>query len=259
MANSLHPAAVLFDWGHTLVRFPGVLTDHGGHRACLRRVYEELRLLAGAEDEAGSPDGIDWQRFHSAYEAVTIELIERSHRSGREHSFQERLAETLNRVGVAGSADRHERLARTLARHMAARSEPMDGAREVLDALAGRARLGVVSNYPSAATVLGSLTHVGLGERLDVVVVSEQVGWLKPHRRPFEAALEALGDVEAGDVLFVGDDPVNDVSGARAMGFRTAWLAPPDAGATVDGADLRLASLHELLEHLELDVPGYES
>lgn len=256
MASSWRPGVVLFDWGHTLVRFPGVLSDTGGHRACLRRVFEEFR--AGAEQRAAF-GAAQWQRFHSAYERVTIELIERSHRFGLEHSFEERLAQTLACAGMAASRDEHRRLADSLARHIAERSEPMDGACEVLAALGGRVRLGVVSNYPSAAAVLGSLERLGLAARLDVVVVSEQVGWLKPHPRPFEAALEALGDVDAGEVLFVGDDPVNDVSGARAMGFRTAWLAPPGTETTVGGADLRLSSLHELPHFLEFDTPGCES
>ena len=46
--------------------------------------------------------------------------------------------------------------------------------------------------------------------------------------------------------LFVGDDLVNDVRGAKAMGFRTAWLAPGRPPGSEPAADHHLARLSDL-------------
>ena len=37
--------------------------------------------------------------------------------------------------------------------------------------------------------------------------------------------MSALGLASPGDVLFVGDNPVTDIDGARAFGMRTAWVS----------------------------------
>ena len=73
------------------------------------------------------------------------------------------------------------------------------------------------------------------------VLVSSQVGYRKPHPRFFEAIRSALGS-EAGRILYVGDDPRNDMTPARAVGLE-AVLLDRDASAA-DGA---VASLMEIL------------
>ena len=49
------------------------------------------------------------------------------------------------------------------------------------------------------------------------------VGAMRPDPALFHAALGRAG-VEPADALHVGDDPVNDVAAARALGLRTAWV-----------------------------------
>jgi putative hydrolase of the HAD superfamily len=74
--------------------------------------------------------------------------------------------------------------------------------------------LAVVSN---GDCLLGeSLETAGL--RFDVVLDSATTGAAKPHPAIFRRALDRLG-VAAGRALHVGDDPVNDLEGARAAGI----------------------------------------
>ncbi|MBV8083985.1 MAG: HAD family hydrolase [Chloroflexi bacterium] len=84
-----------------------------------------------------------------------------------------------------------------------------------------RVPFGVVSN--GSDNQLRKLERLGLAERARCVLVSELVGLRKPDPAIFLAAADQLG-VPAADVLFVGDNPENDVSGAAAVGMRTAWL-----------------------------------
>lgn len=63
----------------------------------------------------------------------------------------------------------------------------------------------------------GLLHDLGLDGYFTAVVNSSLVGWEKPHRRIFEVALERAGRPER--VWMVGDNPVADVAGARAVGI----------------------------------------
>lgn len=93
---------------------------------------------------------------------------------------------------------------------------------DTLAALRARGlRLGLVTNGTSAGQ-RAKIAALGLGGLLDPILVSEEVGVKKPDPRVFALALDRLG-LPAGEVLFVGDHPVNDVAGPAALGMRTVW------------------------------------
>ena len=68
----------------------------------------------------------------------------------------------------------------------------------------------------------GKLKAAGL-ERITVVVGSDTAGAPKPDPRPFLAGAALLGTAPA-QTLYVGDNPVNDVQGARAAGLPAMLL-----------------------------------
>jgi putative hydrolase of the HAD superfamily len=105
--------------------------------------------------------------------------------------------------------------------------------------LQGRYRLGLVSDG-YLAVQRRKLASLGLAPYLDAVVFSDQWGreaW-KPDTRPFIEALQLL-QVEAGNAVYLGDNPAKDFLGARQLGIWTVWvrrsrseyghLAPPGA------------------------------
>lgn len=71
------------------------------------------------------------------------------------------------------------------------------------------------------------LDREGLAGLYDEIVLSYEVGCVKPQRRIFEIALERLG-MSASEVLMVGDN-ANDDGGATHLGMRTLIL-PRTAG-----------------------------
>ena len=119
----------------------------------------------------------------------------------------------------------------------------------LLAQLAGRYRLGVVSNfYGNLAAVCGEL---GLAPYLSVMVDSAVVGWTKPDPRIFRHALECL-DVPADAAVFVGDSLPRDMAGAREVGMAHIWVTgdtdPAVAPCCADDRVIRsLAELRELL------------
>ena len=93
----------------------------------------------------------------------------------------------------------------------------------LLRRLARRYRLAVVSNFDYTPTALDILERAGVVDLFDTIVVSDEIGWRKPRRDIFDAALGRLG-VRAAESLFVGDRADMDVLGAQQVGMDAAWI-----------------------------------
>jgi HAD superfamily hydrolase (TIGR01509 family) len=100
-------------------------------------------------------------------------------------------------------------------------------------------RLAVISNWVWEAPRL--IRALGLADWFETVVISDRVGYNKPHPAIFRAALEASG-VAPGRAVHVGDSYLKDVVGATAVGMRAILLVrdempaaavPPAGGAPV--------------------------
>lgn len=120
----------------------------------------------------------------------------------------------------------------------------------VITELRGRFRMGIVSNFTDTTFILGSLERLGLGGLFDCVLVSEEVGYRKPHPIIFQRFLRALG-VEAEEALFVGDDLEGDIRGAKGVGMKVAWISRkrdqrPSGEAQAPQPDLIIGSLRDL-------------
>lgn len=97
----------------------------------------------------------------------------------------------------------------------------------LLDALrASGIRLGVVSNWPP--TLGDTLERAGLGPYFEIIISSGAVGYAKPRREIFLAAVEPLG-VDPARVLYVGDSVEHDVHGATAVGMAAVLLDRHDS------------------------------
>lgn len=108
--------------------------------------------------------------------------------------------------------------------------------------------------YKLAALTNGNadLDVIGIGHLFDHVVTARAVGAAKPDPRIFRATVDALG-LEPHEVLHVGDEPRDDVAGAREAGLPSAWMdrfgrAWPE-GETP--ATLTIRNLGELADELE--------
>jgi HAD superfamily hydrolase (TIGR01509 family) len=89
--------------------------------------------------------------------------------------------------------------------------------------LRSRVPVGLISNYPCGATLRRSLESLGLGRSFWPIVVSGDVGYVKPHAKLFAVALDALR-LPAERVLLVGDSWANDMVGAHQAGMATCHL-----------------------------------
>jgi putative hydrolase of the HAD superfamily len=83
-------------------------------------------------------------------------------------------------------------------------------------------KTGIISNG-SAVVQNGKIDATGLRPLVDAVLISETEGLRKPDRRIFELALHRIG-VAAHETIFVGDNPIADVDGARNAGLIAVWF-----------------------------------
>jgi HAD superfamily hydrolase (TIGR01662 family) len=99
---------------------------------------------------------------------------------------------------------------------------------ETLRALRDRGyRLASITNRGySGPRFQEEMAELGLTELFEHVAVSCDVGYMKPHPRLFQYAMEQMG-VAAEDCVMVGDSLRADVEGAKTLGMITIWRRPP--------------------------------
>jgi len=139
-------------------------------------------------------------------------------------------------------------------RFVARSCRALAASRQILVRLAGRYRLGVISNF--YGNVGRILAEEGLAPLLAAIVDSTAVGASKPDPRIFAHAVAELGALPE-QILHVGDSYQRDVVAARAAGLRAAWLIGPQDGTPRPSdcaADYCVRSLAELAALLE--APG---
>ena len=136
---------------------------------------------------------------------------------------------------------------RAFAVFLAARNEVevFPDVRPAFARLARRYQLGSLSNGNA------DLSCIGLAELFAASLNAPQLGAAKPDRRCFTALAQALG-CRAGEILYVGDEPLLDVAAARAAGFGTVWMnrrALPWP-ADLARADLEVSDCSQLADRL---------
>jgi putative hydrolase of the HAD superfamily len=221
------PRVIFFDAAGTLFHLPRgvgfhyaeVLARHGIRRdeatldEAFRAVWPEMPALASTAG-ARSDDGKGWWR----------DLVER----------------VLDRCGISETeVDRgpfFEELYAEFVRPAVWTLYPET--REVLETLAKRWPLGVITNFDGRFRKIA--TQLGIAHFFEHIVISSEVGADKPDARIFWRAVELAG-VAPPEALHVGDDPVCDWEGAGAAGLRVFALDRPKN------------SLRNLLEQLEME------
>jgi FMN phosphatase YigB (HAD superfamily) len=84
--------------------------------------------------------------------------------------------------------------------------------------------IGIVTNGPTSQNE--KIERAGLVDVVTAWCISDEVGAAKPDARIFEEALLRCGvdPEQPGRVVMIGDTPVPDIGGGRAMGFQTIWI-----------------------------------
>ena len=128
----------------------------------------------------------------------------------------------------------------------------MEATREVLDALAMRYPMVLVSNF--YGNIQAVLASYGLDGYFKEIVESAVVGIRKPNPQIFALGVEALA-MQPEEVVVVGDSYGKDMAPAHSIGCHTVWLKghgwnAADEPADASCADVVIDELGQLLQVL---------
>jgi len=101
-------------------------------------------------------------------------------------------------------------------------SIPREGVREALLDISQSCKIGLISNGMSPFQER-NFRGLGLFSLFQSVIVSQAVNLRKPDARIFQMGCEELG-VEPSETVYVGDNPIADIKGARDAGLFTVFI-----------------------------------
>jgi len=158
---------------------------------------------------------------------VTQEIVRQRPPEYREVPSRERFRRALVRLGIGAeqAPPVAERLSLAHMSYLASTTMLPAAHVDVLEHLASRFRLGLVSNFDHGPTARRILADHGLTRFFAAIIISDGFGRRKPHPAIFAAALRELG-VAIEEALFIGDSISDDVVGAQNARLRVVWLNP---------------------------------
>jgi HAD superfamily hydrolase (TIGR01662 family) len=211
------PRAVLFDYGNTLIPFGQREWDAVGKALC--------------GYFAGEIGGVDPGRLPGVLD-TTLGILDRQRKAANEETDpRDIITLTFEAFNTVPTEDQITRGLALMRKAFCDVVQLTDGAVEVLAGLAGRGyRLALVSNYSHAKAIHVSVARLGIRNYLKAVIVSGDLGVVKPHPSMFTEAARRIG-IPVEECVFVGDRLRTDIAGAAAVGMRTIYLREHVANA----------------------------
>lgn len=121
-----------------------------------------------------------------------------------------------------------------------------DDSLEIVKSLRGKVKQYVVSNGTVIAQTK-KLRLSGLGELMDGIFLSEELGVEKPSVRFFDQVFAKIGPVDRSEVMIVGDSLTGDIRGGNNAGIVTCWYNPEGTAAKEEvRIDHEIRDLHEV-------------
>ena len=168
---------------------------------------------------------LDDTPFRRAYREAALQFVKEARRDGRE---------THNRFWISAALESQTyhvapydpRIATAVDAYFSAfldHCHLIPGTSEMLGTLKGPYRLGLLSNFTHGPAAREIIDKVVLTSFFDVMLISGELGYRKPHPRVYHRLIESLG-VEKHEVLYVGDDPEPDIHGAQRVGLQPVWF-----------------------------------
>ncbi len=245
-------AAVTFDFWGTLY----TEGDAEARRKAMRSEYARNFLMGlGADVTAQQIDyafEITWKELYHQYKT--------NHVGYTAEDIGQTLARTVGQQLTLDDAVRLGELAST-----AGRDEPpvpLPGALEVIQALTGKVRLGLISDtgFTLGHDLYAVMEADGFAQMIEQFTFSNQTGTTKPELRQFHHTLHRL-DSRAEQAVHVGDLEDTDVAGAKAAGMRAVRIVNPgEDGQTIADASVeKIADVLDVLRGWGLEAGGVEA
>ena len=226
--------ALLWDVDGTLLDF------HADERAAIRTVYAQFGL------------GECTDAMLARYSEINIGFWQRLERNelSREQILTGRFEQFFSEYGIDTRlvAAFNERYEATLGSTVVF----FDDSLNIVKAFKGRVKQYVVSNG-TVAVQNKKLERSGLGELMDGVFLSEELGAQTPDPVFFEKVFSGIHAEDPSTVMIIGDSLTSDIQGGMNAGIKTCWYNPGKKPVPADyRVDHSISDLHELIPVLEL-------
>ena len=124
----------------------------------------------------------------------------------------------------------------------------ISGAKEAFDSIRQRFPVGILTNG-FAETQKKKFAEFNLHTYADHLVISEEVGAMKPHPDVFEYATKLTGHAP-DEILYIGDSYHSDVTGGTNFGWNVAWYTQNGDAKKREKATFTFSSFKELSHFL---------
>ena len=127
-------------------------------------------------------------------------------------------------------------------------------AKKLLSKASANGKVGLISNFTYAPAIYASLRKFRINRYFNAVIISDSVGWRKPHPKIFQEALMKL-QITASEAVYVGDSPTEDIKGAKAVGLKSVFVpskfySAADLAKCGEKPDVVVEDLWELCKNL---------
>ena len=238
------PAGILFDTDNTLYDYAPA--HHAALEAVCKKSVSQLSLT---EDE-----------FFETYTKARTQIKNQLGRTASSHSRLLYLQRMMELAGLGSQVLLALELEQTYWRTFLRKAILFDDVIEFLDDLRLLAIPMVIVTDLTAQVQFRKIVYFGLDRFFDFVVTSEEVGEDKPAADAFKLALEKMRNPR-GSIWMIGDNPVNDIQGARrhinAVTFQKLHkgVAVGDGDQMPDVSFTRYGDLRRLLNRLSSEQP----
>ena len=218
----------------------GTLLDfHAAESAAIKSLFGEFSLGGCSEDMIRRYSQINelyWQRLERNEIIKPQVLVGRFEQFFQEIGVPQALASEFNRQYQL-------RLGDTIIYR--------DNSISIVKKLRGKVSQYVVSNGTIIAQKKKLLLS-GLGELMDGVFLSEEIGAEKPNRAFFDAVFDAIRPSSLSEVMMIGDSLTSDIQGGNNAGILTCWYNPDQKPAPLGySIDYIIPDLHEVISLVE--------
>ena len=202
---------IAFDYGNTLIAFSRTQID-----ACDEAIAHAIATQFGP---------IDLPRLRALRDHNRKAIYAGDPPTFRENDNRAISAGLVRSLyGIEPSSEAVDYIIQTRAKKFIEVATIADDVRDMLERLQTRFPLGIVSNYPDADCIRESLRALNLDTLFQTVVVSADLGYVKPHPIVFDTFIRAMG-VPAENILFVGDNWLADIQGAKRAGMQAVCVS----------------------------------
>jgi HAD superfamily hydrolase (TIGR01549 family) len=193
-----YPDAILFDTDNTLYPYDPA----------------HLKAQEAVQKKVVNTFSITNADFNTAFNQAKLDVKQRLEGTAASHSRLLYMQQMLEIMGLGSQVLLALDLEQTYWRTFLSNAVLFEGVKEVLDDIRLLGIPTAIVTDLTAQIQFRKIVYFGLDQYFDHIVTSEEAGYDKPRKEPFELALAKMKP--AGNrIWMIGDNPINDIQGAK--------------------------------------------